>query len=77
MCWCHELRENKQGQWKWTKPPLQVDSRYAQSDQPRTWTSFKESGSTTSHRSEPSPMALGSDPRETSSGLISTTAVIP
>ena len=41
MCWCHELRENKQGQWKWTKPPLQVDSRYAQSDQPRTWTSFK------------------------------------
>ena len=41
MCWCYELRQNNQGEWKWTKPPLQVNSRYARSDQPRTWTTFE------------------------------------
>jgi hypothetical protein len=41
MCWCYELRQNNQGVWKWTKPPLQVNSHYARSDQPRTWTTFE------------------------------------
>ena len=41
MCWCYELRQNKQGKWKWTKPPLQLNSRYARSDLPRTWTTFE------------------------------------
>ena len=41
MCWCYELRQSNQGEWKWTKPPLQVNSRYARSDQPRTWTTFE------------------------------------
>ena len=41
MCWCYELRQNNQGDWKWTKPPLQVNSHYARSDQPRTWTTFE------------------------------------
>jgi hypothetical protein len=41
MCWAYELRQNKQGEWKWTKPPIQVNSRYARSDQPTTWTTFE------------------------------------
>ena len=41
MCWCYELASNNQGEWKWTKPPLQVNSRYARSDQPRTWTTYE------------------------------------
>ena len=41
MCWFYELRQSNQGEWKWTKPPLQVNSRYARSDQPRTWTTFE------------------------------------
>ena len=40
MCWCYELRRNSQGEWKWTKPPMQTNSRYALSNQPRTWTTF-------------------------------------
>ena len=41
VCWCYELRQNNQGEWKWTKPPIQVNSHYARSDQPRTWTTFE------------------------------------
>jgi hypothetical protein len=41
MYWFYELRQSNQGEWKWTKPPLQVNSRYARSDQPRTWTTFE------------------------------------
>ena len=41
MCWCYELRRSSQGEWKWTKPPIQTNSNYAQSNQPRTWTTFE------------------------------------
>jgi putative DNA primase/helicase len=40
MCWSYELRQNGDGEWKWTKPPLQINSRYAKSDRPDTWTTF-------------------------------------
>ena len=67
MCWCYELRQNNQGNWKWTKPPLQVNSHYARSDHPGPGPRLRGSGSITSRLSERSPMALSSDPRETSS----------
>jgi hypothetical protein len=40
VCWMYELRRNGQGEWKWTKPPIQVISEYAQSNRPETWLSF-------------------------------------
>ncbi len=40
VCWFYELRRNRRGEWKWTKPPAQVNSTYAQSNRPDTWTTF-------------------------------------
>lgn len=40
VLWRWELREDKRGEPKWTKPPHQPDGRYARSDTPSTWTTF-------------------------------------
>src|SRR4051812_19362876 len=40
VCWMYELRRNGRGEWKWTKPPIQVTSKYAQSNRPDTWLPF-------------------------------------
>lgn len=40
VCWMYELRKNGHGEWKWTKPPIQVTSQYALSNRPETWQPF-------------------------------------
>src|SRR4051812_1520770 len=40
VCWAYERRQNRNGEWKWTKPPIQTNSDYARSNRPETWTTF-------------------------------------
>ena len=42
VCWrWTEVPDKKTGETKWTKPPFQVDGRYADSTKPSTWTTFE------------------------------------
>ena len=42
VCWRYEEKlDQKTGETRWTKPPCQVDGRYADSTNPSTWTSFE------------------------------------
>jgi putative DNA primase/helicase len=40
LAWKLELRKNKKGVWKWTKPPLQCNGRKAAANDPSTWSTL-------------------------------------
>src|SRR5271157_5726698 len=77
VCWFYELRQSNQGEWKWTKPPLQVNSRYARSDQPRTWTTFERVLETISIPSGSSDSVQSSIPKQTAGELDQAQVVLP
>ncbi len=41
VLWRWEYRQDKRGEWKWTKPPYQPDGRLAESNGPATWSTFE------------------------------------
>jgi hypothetical protein len=77
MCWAYELRRNKQGEWKWTKPPIQVNSRYARSDQPTTWTTCERVLGYYLHPIGTEPNGIGFRPTGDAVAWTLITAVIP
>jgi hypothetical protein len=42
VLWRWELRNDKTGKWKWTKPPLQPNGTYASSNNPKTWSTHAD-----------------------------------
>src|SRR5262245_57778756 len=42
VLWRWELRKDKDGKPKWTKPPIQPNGAYAKNNDPSTWATYTE-----------------------------------